>query len=269
MSEDGKLDIPDQLRLRFASPEWALFFEVANGLGIDQRRYADAVAMSLFPSRGLDIHGLEVKRSRGDWLRELKDPKKADVIASYCDFWWLVTSDEKVADKNELPRAWGLLVSNGKELRQVKRAERMKAKPIDRPFLGAVLRRADQWLTSELKSDARVVAAKEEGRKVGLEERNWQLRDDSSELEKLKNAVKEFEDASGVHISTYNAGQIGEAVKAFMYSMKHDVTEELDLVAAWADGMAKKLRERSELMKKSRQPAPADPAPAASAGGLA
>ncbi len=33
------------LRERFAAPEWAIFFEVANGTGHHGRRYADAVAM--------------------------------------------------------------------------------------------------------------------------------------------------------------------------------------------------------------------------------
>jgi hypothetical protein len=89
----AKKDVWDMLRERHPAPEWAIFFEVANGLGVSDRRYADAVAMSLFPSRGLDVHGFEVKTARGDWLRELKNPKKADVIASYCDFWWLVIGD--------------------------------------------------------------------------------------------------------------------------------------------------------------------------------
>ena len=33
-------------------------------------RYADAIAMNLWPSRGLAVHGFEIKISRGDWQRE-------------------------------------------------------------------------------------------------------------------------------------------------------------------------------------------------------
>ena len=54
-------DIHAALRLRYAQPEWAIMFEVANGTGAAQRRYADAIAMNLFPSRGLCVHGFEVK----------------------------------------------------------------------------------------------------------------------------------------------------------------------------------------------------------------
>jgi len=32
--------------------------------------------MDLWPSGGLEIHGHEVKVSRSDWLRELKEPEK-------------------------------------------------------------------------------------------------------------------------------------------------------------------------------------------------
>lgn len=262
-SKKKALSLAEQLRLRYPAPEWAIFFEVAAGLGASSMRYADALAMSLFPSRGLDVHGFEIKKSRGDWLRELKSPQKADQIARYCDFWWLVTSDDKVADKNEVPRTWGLLVSKDGELRQVKRAERMKARGIDRPFLGAILRRADEYLTAALKNDARVVAAREEGREAGLKERDWKLKDDSDELQKLQKVVKEFEEKSGVELNKWNYGEIGEAVKAFMYSQSHDVTEDLERVAKWCEGITTGLRKRADLIKKNR-PAE-DPTPAVSA----
>lgn len=257
-------DLWEQLQLRFPAPEWAIFFEVANGLGANSRRYADAIAMSLFPSRGLDVHGFEVKRSRGDWLRELKEPQKADAIALYCDYWWLVTSDDKVADKNEVPRTWGLLVSKDGELRQVKRAERMKGKEIDRPFLGAILRRAHEHLTAELKNDARVVAAREEGHKAGLEERDWRTKDDSEELKKLQARLKEFEEKSGIEIGRWNYGEVAEAVKAFMYAQQHDVTDDLERVAKWCEGITTGLRKRVELIKKKR-PGTTDTSPTASA----
>jgi len=254
MTEEKPVDLAEQLDARFCAPEWAIFFEVANGLGVNSRRYADAIAMSLFPSRGLDIHGIEIKRSRGDWLRELKDPRKADVIAQYCDFWWLVTSDEKVADKNEVPKTWGLLVSNGKELRQVKRAERMKPKPVDRGFMGAMFRRAHEWLGVELKKDRRVVDAEERGYRRGIEERDWKIKDASSDLVKLQKRIKEFEERSGVNIDTWHAGNIGDAVKTFLhYSRQCDVTDEMERVAKWIEETATGLREQVAVIKKAKE----------------
>lgn len=264
------MSLQDELCARFCAPEWAIFFEVANGLGSNTRRYADAVAMSLFPSRGLDIHGLEIKRSRGDWLRELKDPRKADVIAQYCDFWWLVTADAKVADKNEMPRNWGLLVSNGKELRQVKRAERMKAKPIDRSFMGAMFRRAHESLEAELKKDSRLVEAEDRGYKKGLEERDWKIKDAGDDLVKLQKRVKQFEEASGLNIDSWHAGNIGAAVKVFLHhANSDDVTDDMERAAGWLEGAAKGVREQVDHIRKAKEikaqaqkqlaPSPCDP----------
>jgi hypothetical protein len=58
------------LAARYCAPAWAIFYEVANATGANGSRYADAVAMSLYPSRGLELHGFEVKKSRWDWVRE-------------------------------------------------------------------------------------------------------------------------------------------------------------------------------------------------------
>jgi hypothetical protein len=248
------MGIHDELCARFCAPEWAIFFEVASGLGLDNRRYADAIAMSLFPSRGLDIHGIEIKTARSDWLRELKNPEKADPIAKYCDFWWVVTGDEKVADKNEVPRNWGLLVSNGKELRQVKRAERMKPKPIDRPFMGAMFRRAHEQLQAELKKDSRLVEAEERGYKKGLEERDWKIKDASADLAKLQGRVKDFQERAGLNIDSWHCGNIGEAVKVFLHhANSNDVTHEMERAAGWLEDAAKGVREQVGHIRKAKE----------------
>lgn len=253
MTEDAAIaPLEEQLVTRFCAPEWAIFFEVANGLGVSSRRYADAVAMSLFPSRGLDIHGIEIKKSRGDWLRELKDPGKADVIAQYCDFWWLVTSDPKVADKNEVPKNWGLLVSNGKELRQIKRAERMKPKAIDRQFMGAMFRRAHQWLEAELQKDKRVLEANESGYRRGLAERDSDHERVKNDLERMQRRLGEFEEASGLQIDNWHAGRLGEAVKVFLHRSSEDITDDLDRAAGWLEDAAKGVRRQCEEIRKAK-----------------
>ncbi len=244
------MGIREALIKKYPAPEWAIFFEVANGLGISDRRYADAIAMSLFPSRGLDVHGFEVKTDRGDWLRELKAPQKADAIASYCDFWWLVTSNDKIAPKDELPKTWGLLVLKDGDLRQVKRAERMKPKKIDRAFMGAMFRRAHEWTESQLANDSRVRDAREEGKKAGREERQYDVQNKSSEYERIKQRVAEFEKASGLNIDTYGAERIGEAVQAFMSSRSRGSVEDMERVAGWIEDTAKGLREKVEAVKK-------------------
>ena len=78
-------DIRAALRLRHPSKEWALFFEVSDAAGLGRGRSADAVAMNLWPSRGLEIHGFEIKVSRADLLGDGKWPDYLE----HCDrFYW-------------------------------------------------------------------------------------------------------------------------------------------------------------------------------------
>lgn len=139
----GTPDLMAAMRKRYAQPQWALLEEVRDGAGHSARRSADAVAMSLWPSRGLEIHGFEVKASRSDWTRELKNPAKAESIARFCDRWWLVASSAEIVRDGELPPAWGLLVYDRGLLRTVREAEKTEAQPVSRSFLAALLRRAD------------------------------------------------------------------------------------------------------------------------------
>jgi hypothetical protein len=133
------------LEKRYQAPEWCLLHEVANGTGLSAKRYADCIAMNLFPSRGLAIHGIEIKVSRSDLLNELKQPEKADEIAQYCDYWY-VASPKGLADGVELPMTWGLLeLFDSGILREKKKAEKLvEAKPLTRQFVAALARRINQ-----------------------------------------------------------------------------------------------------------------------------
>lgn len=132
------------VRRYYAGSSWAVFEGVANATGGRASRWADALAFGLWPSRGLEIHGVEIKVSRSDLLREIADPRKAEPVAAYCDYWWIALGSEKLATPDELPPAWGMLVpiSGKKGLRIAKPARKLDAKPLDRGFVAAVLRRA-------------------------------------------------------------------------------------------------------------------------------
>lgn len=134
------------LRKRYDPPAWVLLENVSNGTGGAARRWSDALAMSVWPSRGLHVHGFEVKVSRNDLVRELKNPEKAEEVARYCDFWWIAVGDASIAKAEELPATWGLLVPmtiKGEvvSMRVMKEATPLVPQAIDRPFLAAVLRR--------------------------------------------------------------------------------------------------------------------------------
>lgn len=118
----------------------AVLFEVRDGTGHAARRSIDAVTMSLWPSLGLELAGMEIKVSRSDWLRELKDPAKASATFEYFDRWYLVAPRD-VAKMDEIPGPWGWLAPEGDRLVTLKKAPlNEEPKPIDRRFLASILR---------------------------------------------------------------------------------------------------------------------------------
>ena len=144
------------LRARYSAtnpgngPRYIYAAEVRNQAGFGgywsdgtKLRTADFVAMDTWPSKGLALHGHEVKVSRSDWLHELADPDKAEAFRPYMDFWWLVVPDRGIVRDGELPDGWGLLAGAGKGLRAVVSAPRRKAEPMPKGMMAAFLRSVD------------------------------------------------------------------------------------------------------------------------------
>jgi hypothetical protein len=123
-------------------------YAVAGGVrshaGFDARRTADFIAMDLWPSKGLEIHGHEVKVSRSDWLRELKEPEKAAEFWPYVNRWWLVVPDAAIVGLGELPEDWGLMAMRGERLSVITAAPRHDALPLPPTRLAALLRAVAQ-----------------------------------------------------------------------------------------------------------------------------
>lgn len=204
--------IKDALALRFAAPEWACFFEVASGTGAQAGRSADALAMNMFPSRGLRVHGVEVKASRSDWLRELKNPAKAEAIQRYCDHWW-IAAPAGLVKPEELPPTWGLLELNGKTLRQRVAAPVLDAEPMGRPFIASLLRSASGAAARDLHNQ---VAKATEVERASVAERvkrevDWATRAHRD----LQEKVREFEEESGLTIAKgwHGGKEVGRAVR--------------------------------------------------------
>lgn len=197
------------LRKRYPAPEWALMEEVAPATG-GGTRYADAIAVNLWSSRGHAIHGFEIKVSRSDWLRELKAPEKAEPLYRYCDHWWIVAPKGVVKD-GELPPTWGLLELRATGLVQVMAAPRLEPQPITRSFFASLMRRGFERL--DALADDRHRAALAEARE-SIDKRvaeqverdvKWRTREHAA----LLNRVAEFEKASGVSLDRYAAPPAG------------------------------------------------------------
>lgn len=114
---------------------------VRNRAGFDATRTADFVAMDVWPSSGLLLHGHEVKVSRSDWLRELADPGKAEAFMRYVDRWWVVVPHARIV-RDDLPEQWGLMVRRGDRLAVARPAPKLTPEPVPRTFLASLLRAA-------------------------------------------------------------------------------------------------------------------------------
>jgi len=103
---------------------------------------ADAISVDTWRSGGYAISGYEVKCSRSDWLRELRDPGKAEVWKRYCARWWLVALPGVVED--DLPVGWGLLERRGNTLRRVVAALELYPLPLTAQDLAGLARAIQQ-----------------------------------------------------------------------------------------------------------------------------
>lgn len=203
------------VRKRHEGPAWIVFEQLANATGASCSRHVDMAALSMWTSHGaFAFHVYELKRSRGDLQKELKDPRKADAIGQYADYFWLVVDDVKIIDGIVLPENFGVLAPKNQVLRVVTKAPKLTPKPMTRGFVAAMIRNVTtQYVPraqhQELRDglDAKV--------REGVERAKLYNREDagSFELDALKKAVALFEEKSGVQINRYNAANIGDAVR--------------------------------------------------------
>lgn len=168
--------------------------------------------MNLWPSRGLELHGFEIKVSRSDWLRELKDPAKAESIVTYCDRWWIAVGDAEIVKDGELPPTWGLLVPRGKGLIQKKEAPKLNAQPVDRCFLAGLLRRAMEQLVPEDQFKEAKRAEYDRGFENGRASNESRVTHAERDLAELNAAVEKFKEISGVTIDNWTIGNVADTV---------------------------------------------------------
>jgi hypothetical protein len=195
--------------------EHVVIFDVPDSVGMDQRRRADAIAVGMWRTSGRLIHGFEVKVSRSDWLRELKDTRKADPFLERCDAWWLVAPVD-IIKIEEVPAAWGWLAptKGGVALRVQKQPI---AKPVlpgmDRAFAFGLIR----CINESAASDEKVQAARRKAEEYAEERIQRIEREHARSMAHRDSALQKrvdlFEKASGIRMEDYNLGQIGEVVK--------------------------------------------------------
>lgn len=225
----------EALRELYPEPAYAFLEQVADATGARHHRWADALVMGLWPSRGLGLTGIEVKVSRTDWLRELKDPAKAETIARFCDHWFVAVGNEDIVRDGELPENWGLLVpANTKARIAVKKAAGvLSPQPVTRDFLAAILRQASRLQSGQLWSE------RLRGREEGLAEARTRAGATPTQplldrISRLETHIKDFEEASGLQLAAWADGgpkNVGAAVRKLIEFERHISTFNAELLA--------------------------------------
>lgn len=234
-------EIITRLAEKYSSPNFGFLTQVRNGTGYMSNRTADAMAMSLWPSRGLHVYGFEVKASRTDWQKELKSPEKAEAMAMYCHYWYLVIGHEDIIKEDELPKTWGLIVPHGKGLKIKKEAEFNKdALQFDPLMLAGVFRNvADHCVPKEI-VDIKIKNA------VDSQAGSWrESRDREADRKtELENRIKEFEIATGLDFSTWGDERNKKLIESIKIAQKgskkiESIRKKLDQLKGIGDRIGK------------------------------
>lgn len=249
-----KLTTWEVLRNRFPAEEYVLIEEVSDASGHLRSRSLDFMLINLWQSRGLAITGIERKSNRGDWLKELKNPKKQENHFKYCDYFYLITDKDDVAKLEEIPDTWGWYHVKGNSLKTMKAAPKLPSEPVNRSFLCAMMRRAankEKYVHIDT-----VLSQVSERTEQQLAQRNIEGNRAITELKELKERVDKFIEASGVDIDhgwwnyKNDNKKIGEIVKLVLNGGIGEHKEALLRLKNSADHILKTIEKQIGYFKK-------------------
>lgn len=242
------LDIKSALRARFSGQEWAIFFEVADASGSGNKRYADAVAMNLWPSRGLELHGFEIKVSRSDWLSELKNPAKSEPVQKYCDRWWIICPSG-IIKPGELPPTWGHYeISDSGQITEKVKAPKLEPIDATRGFIASLLRRAGSVDTAEVSNlvEKRIDKIRSEDK----EHIEREIKRRSAKATALLEKVAYIKLHTGIDLLTYQMPEdVASAIKLVIDSGVFETYTGLSNLTDNVQKMADKLKDAMKEMK--------------------
>ena len=247
-----------RLKKRYAAPEYAIFPGVQNSTGYSrQRREADAIAMCLWPSMGMEVLGFEIKSQRSDWMRELRQPNKSQAIQKYCNRWWIVAADREMVkvDEGELPPTWGLMVPRGQGLVTVVDAPPLEPEPLDHGFIAAILRRAHEAsqhpdIEQKIREELRPVIEKEmeNRRDIELNRARRELEEAEKRLEKFEAVSEKF----GLRYADWYIEDIAKAIKYLRTDGAERVLKELKRQKSILEDMEVEMTDAIEELQKEK-----------------
>jgi hypothetical protein len=203
-------DVLTCLRVRWPDAEYLTIEEAPEDSSRSGRKI-DLLVVSLWKSRGLELDGVEVKVSLGDWRRELERASKADFWWRHTHRFWIAAPLELAAKvRDELPETWGLLgCATGKKTKVVAKAPKRTAEPLSWSSCVGLMRAAAGAGINALHR-ARS-AGYDQGVEVG--EQRAARTSGVPHLRELRERVANFEARAGIKIDSYDADGIADLVR--------------------------------------------------------
>lgn len=239
------IDLRLALKRRYPAESHAIVFEVSADNGGGGRR-ADAVAVALWSSLGHEVHGFEIKVSRQDLLKELKQPEKHVQVSRYCHRWWLVTPAGLVKP-GELPEYWGLLElsAQDRDLKSKTNAPLLTPAAIDHAFLGSLMRARSRLDDAEIaESINRTLAMNDALRRQAFDERVKTAASIATrDAERVLDNARKVQERTGVDLLGWHPST-DEFAQTLKYAMQGQLPELMTRVRRIADN----LQELSEAI---------------------
>lgn len=209
-------DVRKALHSKFRTDQYLKIEEFSE---YDTGRRIDFMAVSLVRSRP-GIHGIEIKVSRSDWLKEMQIAKKADAFY-FCDYYYLA-SPPGIWQNGEVPEGWGIYEFQGNKIKLIRNPAALPSK-YDFVFLKTLLGRVLRPESSAI-SKARGEGYNE-GYKDGEKSKSpeYKLSSLKRELDAYKKNFEEFRTRSGIEIdSIWHLGEIGRIVRMIQMGINAD-----------------------------------------------
>lgn len=190
-------DIRKALGNYYPLPEWSLMFEVGNGTGSVLRRHADGVALNMYPSRGYEVRGFEIKVSRSDLQHEIAQAAKAEAVCQYCDTWFLVVP-KGLTKGIQIPLPWGVIEYNEGKLRISKQAETLSHETMPMQFIAGLLRAQERVFSKKLNTiaDDTIRENKEKWQSMGA----WELKSLQGKYSGLYEKLTDIREQTGIDL---------------------------------------------------------------------
>ena len=243
-------DIERALMKHFAPPGHRIFFEVGNDTGAKQKRWIDAVACGVWPSTGQEFVGIEIKVSRSDWQRELKDPLKAQELMRFCNRWYLACPAGMVKP-DELPATWGMLaLDKAGRLRVAVPAKQLDPQPPSPGFVMAMMRKAnavdghlvDQLVAERVAEARKTMASQMERQQASLGVATVQRND------RVIEAVKKLEEIAGAPVREWPFDT--KAMAATYRLLKASNAHDADALWTGLPGAIAKMQQAQAMIEK-------------------